>query len=446
MAKTRLIRFILTMFFMSILVMLLVSAQEDDGLIAENVAVVPTTNAFGQEMFIAVGEVINTSSDEAYTNINIFADVVDSSGEVIGEGFGFPVNACGSGLIDFALQPGESQPFNLYVEVFEEGEIDGIEIFPEGTVIEAQDQPAPLSESITAISDQEVVNLRWSDANSLIYGVGCDANIFLNLNWFSYDLTTEEGESIIHPDAEKVTEALLTQLGLTDPIELNRSFLAFPSDVRRIFYQNDINVAATAEPDGSFKRILWEDLSRRSLHGLLWMDEGRFLAYYYGAYGEPVSYFTASVNGERISADVYSVTPSMTIPGPSPDGRTAVITTTVDDITGYFAKDTFYPTITLLFEEDEIPGNNYPAPIYTNQTGGTFIYLVRPVDGEPTLSCFHRESQNLVDLTALPLELSTDDRAWTWLSPDASKIALAANGPDGGLWVIDLAMLDTCAG
>ena len=42
--------------------------------------------------------------------------------------------------------------------------------------------------------------------------------------------------------------------------------------------------------------------------------------------------------------------------------------------------------------------------------------------------------------------LADDERAWWWLSTDESQIALAADGVNGGLWLIDLTALPDCAG
>jgi len=440
-------------------------AQDDDGLTTEDVVISTETDIFGQEVHIAEGVLVNTSDDTAYAGIDLFADVLDAEGEVVGEGFGFPVNACGVGLLDFALQPGQEQTFRLQLELFEDvpvqndeegdedaGEnvndiIDSVEIFPEGVATEPSNNPQSDDlTGITQISTKEVVNVEWYGDDPLIYAVGCDADVFTAQQWYVYDFEEGQSRRTPHPDAQRVTNALLTQLGLTDPFFYNRSYLTFAPTSRRLVYQDDIQTLLTAEPDGSFKRLIYEDLSRRSLHGFIWLPEGRFLAYYYGAYGEEVRYFTASVEGQRISADLYTVTPSMTVPGPTSDGARVVITTTVEDVTGYYLKDAFFPAVDLLFETDAIPGNNYPAPLYTTDNGEPHIYIVRPVDDVPLLQCFNQNTGELNDLTALPLNLTTDDRAWTWLSPDGNTIALAANGVDGGLWLIDLPTFGGCNG
>ena len=88
----------------------------------------------------------------------------------------------------------------------------------------------------------------------------------------------------------------------------------------------------------------------------------------------------------------------------------------------------------LLFEAD-LPGNNTPAPILA----GDFVFLIQPADGVAVLQCFDRRTQELATLTALPLRLTREARAWSWLSPGGSKLALAMNGTEGGLWLVELA-------
>ena len=47
-------------------------------------------------------------------------------------------------------------------------------------------------------------------------------------------------------------------------------------------------------------------------------------------------------------------------------------------------------------------------------------------------------------LRALPAGLLRSDRSGLWLSPDETELALTANGPAGGLWLIDLGALPAC--
>jgi hypothetical protein len=420
--------------------------EEGGGLVAEDVELAAERDVFGQVVRLVEGRLINQDT-VAYDGISIFADVYDADGEIVGEGFGFPVNACGTGLLpDFALQPQESQPFRLELELFEDGvDIDRVDVFPEGVATD----PAPLNLSgvfagIQGVSSDEVVNVEWADDNRLRFAVGCDDDIFTLQEWHILDVATGTTAQVDHPNASDITPALLQQTGLEDQLLFNHSRLTFSPTARRIIYQSPINVMLTAEPDGSFKRLIYEDLSRFTLQGFIWMPQGRFLAYYFGAHGDLVHYYTASVEGQHISAAIDNTMPSITVPGPTPDGAQAVITTTIDDVTGYFLKSTAFPPVELLFEGDP-PGNNYPAPIYMTGAGGeSFIYIVRPVDAQPTLQCFDMQTRGLNTLTVLPIQLTTEDRAWTFLSPDGGTIALAANGLNGGLWLIDLDEFGGC--
>lgn len=421
-----------------------------DGLTASDVETVQRADIFGGEALFVEGVLENTSTTDAYTGIDLYAELYDSSDELIGEGFGYPVNACGTGLVaDFTLQPRARQGFAIQVELYEDDvEIDRIEVIPEGDVTAAEAiNPFLNFPGVTRVTSGEIVNVEWIDAANLRYASGCDADVFVNQTWFSHDLSTGRSVSIQHPNAAAITDAMLQQTGLTDPANFERSFLSFHPDSTRMVYQTDINTLLTAERDGSFKRLLYDDLARVSLHGFIWLPEGRFLAYYYGAYGDEVRYFTASLAGQLISGNVYEVQPSRTIPGPFPDGARVIIGATIGEQTGYFLTSTLNHVSELLFEYPNLPGNNYPAPLYAPGEGGDDrIYFVLPdaATGEVQLQCYHRPTDTLTSLTRLPLKITSDDRAWTWLSPDQRTIALAANGSAGGLWLIALDELADC--
>ena len=420
----------------------------DDPLTAADIQIIDDIDPFGQAIQVATGTLVN-NSDDAYANVSIFADLLDAEGAVIGEGFGVLANACGIGLLpDVALQPGGAQPFTLALEFFGEPvPVAEVEIFPEGIVTEPT--PIDITQSfpeIRAVDTREVVDVEWIDPATFRYAVGCDAEIFTEHDWFNYDIPSDETAPISHPSADRITEPLLTQLDLADPLDLERSYLAFPPTGRRIIYQDDINTLLTAEPDGSFKRLIYDaiELARFSLHGYIWLPEGRFLAYYYGAIGEPVRYFTASLEGQRISGGINTNAPSFTVPGVTPNGVRTVVTLDINGVVGYYLFHTVTKANRLLFEADP-PGNNWPAPaIIGDDISNSQIYIVRPVDGEARLQCFDTALNLLTDLTAVPLNLTDDDRAWTWISPDANTMALAANGVDGGLWLVGLAALGGC--
>ncbi|MCU0498107.1 MAG: hypothetical protein MUF87_12215 [Anaerolineae bacterium] len=422
-------------------------AQAQDGLRLDGVEVVTRINEFGVENQLLEGRLVNRGQ-AALQNITLFAELFNVAGEVIGEGIGYPVNACGTGLIgDFTLQPGDQQRFSIALELYEDGAtFERYEIDPQVTEIDPTPQIDMEHPAIEAVSLEEVVSAEWIDPQTLAYGVGCERDVFTQWQWLQYTIDSPLSIPIDAPYQEWMTQPLLQQLGLVDPVIFNRSYLAFHPDDTRLVYQTDINTLVTAERDGSFRRILYNDLARFSLHGYLWLPEGRFLAYYYGAYGDPVRYVTVSTLGQRISATIFDVTPSFTVPGPTPDGARVVITAEIEGVTGYYLTSTMTGASRLLFEDPTPPGNNYPAPIYVERPAGdAAIYLVRPLeDGTAELGCYHLAAEELSPLVRLPLQLTTDDRGWMWLSPDQTRIAIAANGQNGGLWLIDLAQLPPC--
>ncbi|MFN8373439.1 MAG: hypothetical protein U0694_11265 [Anaerolineae bacterium] len=421
-----------------------IQAQDSGELLVEELTLTQGVDAFGQPVWMAHGFLTNQNEASAYGSISLFADVYDEGGEVIGEGFGYLANACGVALTDYALQPVSSHPFTLTLELYEDdAEPASVDVFPEGSPLTPLTEDTSLPASIQHVSDAEVVALEWVDAISLRYGVGCANNVFTALEWQTFDLNIGASTPITHPNVERVTDALLLQTDLSDPLAYQHSFLTFSPTARRMLYQTDLGVFVTAEPDGSYKRILYDDLFRHSLQGILWQPEGVFLAYYFGAVGEPVLYFTANVDGQRLSRSIYDNLPSLIVPGLTPDGLGVVIALNEEDGTGYYLQDTTQDNRELLFAGDA-PGNNYPAPIYASRESGDFIYLVRFIEEQPTLQCFDMQRRELHDLVPLPLSLTSEARAWTWLSPDGFTLALAANGTDSGLWLIDLSAFDVC--
>ena len=101
--------------------------------------------------------------------------------------------------------------------------------------------------------------------------------------------------------------------------------LRFAPDGERLVYQNERNDFLTAYLDGTFRRGLYNDLNNRSLQGIYWQPQERFLAYYYGAYGDPVYYFVADAEARVISPPLDKNPPSVIVPGLSRDGRRIVV-------------------------------------------------------------------------------------------------------------------------
>lgn len=426
-------------------------AQDEPSLISSNTQIGTQLDIFGEETLVVTGDLYNFGTD-AYTNINVYVEAYDDDENLIGEGFGFLVNQCGTALLDYPMPPDRLQSFNAPFELFEMAEVDSVRVITEATAVDIPPRPDIETENVFQVSSEEVVMLEWLDDDTLIYGVGCNEEVFTELDWRQYTISDNDLISVNHPDESFVTEAMIRQSGITlisqsgeqDPTLYNRSLLTFSPTSRRNIYQNDLHTVVSSEPDGSFKRLIHDKLHQYSLKGFLWTETpGIFLAYYYGLYGDPVHYFTGNVEGNLLSARLENVQPSQTIPGVTADGLYSVVGTTVDDVTGYYLQSSFYSTSELLFEAD-LPGNNYPAPIVVDTADNRLIYFVRPVDDIPTLQCWNRSSGEITDFTSLPFTLTNESRAWAWLSPEKSQIAVSANGTDSGLWLVDVSKFDSC--
>lgn len=430
----------------------------DEDLTIDDAAISLRTDAFGVEEQVISGHITN-NGDTAYTGVTIFADLASNDGEIIGEAFGYIVTACGDALLDSPIQPDETRRYALSVDQFGDGVIDDYEFFFTAEATEPEPL-TPLSEftGVTQISSDEIVVVEWLDENSLRYGAGCYGDLFTEHEWYEYNVDADESTAIDeHPDAGILTDTFLeltqittvTQTQQEDPSLLNDAMITLPTVSDRVVFQNDLNTIFTGNRDGSFVRLTATNLYQYTLQGFVFSPSANFLAYYFGGYGEGVRYFTARMNGGRISTAMQNLPTSTIVPGITDDGLTAITGSTYtdengDEVTGYWWTSTVTGNHQLLFEGD-VPGNNYPAPAYYRKDNATrFIYLVRDVDDETVLQCFHREANELHTLTPLPLQIDTDERAWTWLSPERNYLALAANGEHGGLWLIDLNAFEVC--
>lgn len=398
-------------------------------------------DGFGGQSPVVTGEVFNHGA-QAYRNISITVEAYSADETLIGEGFGFLVDACGTALLDHVVLPGAAQAFSAPYELFEDDAVARVIVNVDGQPEAPVQSPQIDAPAVRLIERGEVVMLEWLDDETLIYGSGCDGAVFTELDWRRYDLADHALSPMEHPAAAKVTAemiersgaAMVTQSGEQNPDLYYGSRLTFPPGARRIVYQNDLHTIFSAEPDGSFKRLIHDKLHPYSLRGLTWARQsGVFLAYYFGARGEPVHYFTADVEGRVLMGRLEELAPSLTAPGPTADGLAAVVGWRRDDVSGYFI-DYAFGGDELLFEA-ELPGNNYPAPI----VAGDIVYVIRSLAGAPTLQCFHRRTRELHTLTPLPLQISPAARAWSWLSPGGTKLAVAMNGTEGGVWWLDLA-------
>ncbi len=420
-------------------------AQEKPALLLSNTQIGAQPDGFGGETPVVRGDLYNYGA-EAYTNVRVYVDVYGAEAELIGEGFGFLVDACGTALLDYVLPPERLQAYDVPFEQFAEGTVTSVQVRVDADALVFEPPPALDLHAVQQIANAEAVALEWLDEQTLLYGVGCDGDVFTELEWRQYvvpDHALSRGE---HPDAHYVTAeaiersgaAMITQSGEQNPELYYGSQMTFSPYARRIVYQNDLHTILSAEPDGSFKRLIHDALHQHSLRGFLWAQQpGVFLAYYFGAHGESVHYFSGDVEGKVLMGRLENLAPSLTVPGPAADGLAAVVGRIDGDLQGYYWQWA-YGGSELLFEA-ELPGNNYPAPIVARMGDRRLIYIIRDVAGVPSLQCFDRATRELTTITALPLRLSREARAWSTLSPDGSKLALAANGTEGGVWWVEVA-------
>lgn len=423
-----------------------VSAQAD-ALSASKPTLVTKQDVYGQPTLYANGTIQNTTADKAFTNIELEATAYDADGEEVGEGLGYLANACGASLLpDFVLNPGAEQFYVIPLELYDpEANVERVDVTVDSSPADSvTPTEIPLGVGVKQIDNREVAKVEWIDDQSLRYAEGCHRDIFTNWTWRTYDLQTGAISQTQHPKAELVTEALRRQLGLLDPLYFQHSLLSFDPNGRRLVYQTELNTVLSAESDGSFKRRMLDKLSDRTLQGISWLDKGIFLAYYYGAVGDPVTYFTANVDNRILSETPVNSTPSIITPGASPNGENIIIGLEIKGKTGYYDKRAAYETTDLLFESP-LPGNNWPGPLYEQDADDvSFIYMAVPKNDTATLVCYNVQTKATHDLTTLPLQLTDDEQAWWWLSPNHNTIALAAEGIHGGLWLINLNATKAC--
>lgn len=428
-----------------------VTAQEvaaPPDLSIEEIEITEQQDIYGQTIQVAEGLLVNEGS-AAYMDIILNATVYDQEDEQIGAGVGYLVDACGAGLLpNFVLQAEHTQSFAVPLELFEpDAAIDRVEITPQANPAEIDEaETAALPEGITQISDQEVIEVEWTGPRTFRYASGCGRDLFSDWTWTSYNTLTGTARPIEHPSAQIMTDDLRERLGLTDPLLFSHAFIRYTPSGARLVFQNAMNTVYTAAADGTLVRALFNRLTNRTLQEIYWLDDDRFLAYYFGAYGDPVLYFTADAEGRFISPSPLNNPPSVIVPGPSRDARRVVIAGDFEAGTGYYLNVLTSSFFELLFEA-EPPGNNWPGPlpvVDTEQDLVVRVYVARPEEGVPMIQCFNREEGVLHDLAPLPLNLNESDRAQWWLSPDERSIALAASGSNGGLWLLDLEALPDC--
>jgi hypothetical protein len=434
----------------------LAQAPETD-LVLSHVHIQSQLDAFGTLRQTATG-ILENQGTQAYADVILTGEVLDKAGTVIGEAYGSLVDVCGNTLSE-PLQPGQMRRFAAPLDLTDDREPLDVSLIAQATATAPEGESDMFNPGVKQITTEEVVRVEWEDETTLRYGVGCPSEIFTDFTWYRHILGEDDSTIIIHPSAEIVTPEFIETTGITlisqtqgeerDPSLFDRSMLTFSPDGVRAIFQNDLHDLYTIEPDGSFRRRVQQGLYQHTLQGYLFTPQAVFLAYYYGAYGDPVRYIVATVRGGIISLGVNEITPSVTVPGITYDGQRAIISGTFpvqgEDVTGYFWQNVRSARRDLLFKTNELPGNNYPAPVFVRKDSATgLIYIIRPINNQPTLQCFHYETKTLTTLTTVPLELSDSERAGAWISPDGQTLALAAIGAHGGLWQIDLSTLPAC--
>ncbi|MGB1286849.1 MAG: hypothetical protein ACPG7F_09980 [Aggregatilineales bacterium] len=425
-------------------------AQQRDDIFVLDYEIVPRVDVFGVERLWLTG-ILQNDSAGTHTNITVDALLEGASGQVMGEAYGFPVNACGESLLDIAVQPGQQIRFDAVIDAYEDDvDPDSVNFEVQSEVIAAENN-SRLNDALQEISREEVVALEWLDENTLRYGVGCHRDLFLTYDWYEYTLDTESITPITHPGVDMITEQFIevTRINLTGrgeyaPEQLERSKMSISPNGNRVIYQTHTNTVMSAEPPGYYRGIVHRSLNQYSLQGIAWTGDNVFLAYYYGAYGDPVHYFTAGATGILRSGILQDNPQSITVPGISPDGLSAVIGTTINDVTGYYLTDIsgLRPGTTLLLQSD-LPGNNYPAPLVTSQNGQMMTYLMQSINTGMYLRCVKPDGEVSEQFIEIPVNLQTDERAMMRLSPDKSWIVLAATGRQAGLWRIELSQLQS---
>ena len=405
---------------------------------------VEETGAFGLTQLLIRGTLSNQSG-HAYANLKVIARVLDESGRTLEEGGGYLTRACGSALNDHTLLPGTEVSFAVPLELRNSNEVDQHQIIISGDLIHIKE--ADFSSAFQKVAGGEVVVLEWLSPAILQFGIGCATAPLTALQWHQFHVSSGSRFPIEHPLSADIDESfrinsqidLITQSGERDVKLYDQSFLRSHHQANRVVFQNDLGHMMTAELDGSYPRLVDESSFRNSLQGVEWLGPGRFLAYTYGTYGDEVRYLTAQVDGRLLSSPIAASLPSQTKPGASSDGALLALGLPDRQPPGYYLKYSIGTELNLLYAT-ALPGNNAPAPILYRADNQRWAYLVTPAEGEASwqLVCLNRDTGVSRTLSTLPIHLPADQRAWLALSPDGSNLALAADGGQGGLWLMAL--------
>lgn len=440
-------------------------AQEQSSLVVSEYQVLEQRDAFGVNQLVLNGVIHNTSTDESFQNVSLFAEGYTAEGELVAEAFGILVNQCNENTPpDFILKPDHVQRFFAPLDIYEaDAEIETFEFFLTQTLLPIEALPIgqPALRGVIPVTDHEVVRLEWvmSEATEttpsqtvLRFAEGCYRDVFSAWQWFEYDPTSDTLNPVEHPRTASIIDPIVRErLQLLDDTLFNRSFISFAPNGNRLVHQTELNDIITAEANGTYRRLLDDELFRSTLQGINWFPNERFIAYYYGAFGDPVTYLVASSAGQYASTPQRYSIPSVTVPGVLPDASQVIISGQFgeeENPTGYYLKPVATERYELLFEWVNLPGNNFPAPVVKSRGGlqveDAILFVLPSDEGNPHLYCYDRRASELFDLTPLPFNLSTSDRAYMEISPDYQQLAIAATGVNGGLWLVELDRLSAC--
>ena len=163
--RKRLLAFALLL--LSWLLVATVVAQEEPELLLSNTQVGAQADGFGGETPVVSGDLYNYGS-QAYSNVDIAVDAYDAEGELIGEGFGFLVDACGTALLDYALPPKRMQAFSVPFELFEDGSVASVQVRINADAVAFEPEPLATSPLTRLIAQVETVQLQWQDDETLL--------------------------------------------------------------------------------------------------------------------------------------------------------------------------------------------------------------------------------------------------------------------------------------
>ena len=179
----------LLVFYMALLLLHALPTLSEDkpALLLSDTQLGAQPDGFGGETPVVYGDLYNFG-EQAYTRINILVDAYDADEELIGEGFGFLVDACGTALLDYVMPPEALQAYRVPFELFAEGDVARVQLRIDAETAAYEPVAPTESPAVRRIARTEVVSTQWLDDETLIYGVGCAGQVFTELEWWQYSV------------------------------------------------------------------------------------------------------------------------------------------------------------------------------------------------------------------------------------------------------------------